>query len=216
MCHMDTNTHHAMSIEAERTEGLVWAHTFIHETFGLQIQGNPDIELTETERFTIEHARQLKTRATQSPLGSAQVFIIVCESILHEAQNALLKLFEEPSPQTYFILVIPTHKGLLPTVRSRLAYMGRIACTPQEVPFATSFLQASVGERLALLQPTLKKKDRAFARAFVNALEHHVHKKGLKNHAQALAEIAYVRNYLPDRSSSLKMLLEHLAVTLPK
>ena len=65
-----------------------------------------------------------------------------------------------------------------------------------------------------MLQPILKDKDRAQARAFVDALEVTIHKKGVKEHEQALSEICLVRTYLRDTSSSLKMLLEHLAIVI--
>jgi len=206
--------HHAVLIEAEHKEGILWAHRYVQEELGLQLHGNPDIETIEYERLTIDDTRQLATRANQSPFGNAQVFILVCESILLEAQNALLKLFEEPPLNTYFVIVIPTRKGLLPTIQSRLSYRGRITSAPTEIPIAEKFLQATIANRLAMLQPILKDKDRSQARALVDALEATLHKKGVTLHAQALAEIYFVRTYLRDTSSSLKMLLEHLAVVL--
>ncbi|HCC05639.1 TPA: hypothetical protein DEP58_05080 [Patescibacteria group bacterium] len=206
--------HHASLIEAERDTGLIWAHTYVEEELHLPLRGNPDIETIERDRYTIEDARNLTARANQSPLGNAQVFIIVCESILLEAQNALLKLFEEPAPHTHFVIILPTRKGLLPTIQSRLSYRGRLLSTPTEIPFAEKFLQTTIADRIAMLQPILKDKDRAQARAFVDALEVTIHKKGVKEHEQALSEICLVRTYLRDTSSSLKMLLEHLAIVI--
>lgn len=211
---MSISLHHALSIEAEAEPGKVWAHSLVRDVLGLTIQGNPDIETIECERYTIAEARQLKIRASQTPLGSAQVFIIICENILREAQNALLKLFEEPSPQTFFIIVMPSVEGLLPTVRSRLSHQGRLTSEPVELAFARKFLTAPVGERILMLQPILKEKNRSRARTIVDALESELHAKGVSEKPDALQQVYFVRNYLADRSSSLKMLLEHLAVTL--
>src|SRR5207249_1485502 len=46
-----------------------------------------------------------------------------------EAQNALLKLIEEPPPRTRFLLVAERLEALVPTVRSRLAaiYFGPVS-----------------------------------------------------------------------------------------
>ena len=206
--------HHALLIEAERETGLAWARTYVEEELHLPLHGNPDIETIERERYTIDDARNLTARANQTPLGSAQVFIIVCESILLEAQNALLKLFEEPAPHTHFVLILPTRKGLLPTILSRLSYRGRLQSTPTEMLLAEKFLQTTVADRISILQPILKDKDRKQARAFIDALEATVHKKGVQKHEQSLSEICFVRTYLRDTSSSLKMLLEHLAVVI--
>jgi len=51
--------------------------------------------------------------------GVRTVLIDGAEAMTIEAQNALLKLIEEPPPQTLFLLVTQTLEALLPTVRSR-------------------------------------------------------------------------------------------------
>ena len=91
--------HHASLIEAERDTGLIWAHTYVEEELHLPLRGNPDIETIERDRYTIEDARNLTARANQSPLGNAQVFIIVCESILLEAQNAVTIIVPWPTSE---------------------------------------------------------------------------------------------------------------------
>lgn len=208
------NHHHASLIESEREAGITWAHAYVEKELKLPLKGNPDVETILRDRYTIEDARLLTVRASQAPLGSAQVFIIVCESILLEAQNALLKLLEEPAPNTHFLLVLPTRKGLLPTVQSRLSYRGRLTSEPTETVFAEKFLQATIANRVAMLQPVLKDKDRAQARALVDAIEALLHKKGVREHARALKEVCFIKTYLRDTSSSLKMLLEHLAIVV--
>jgi hypothetical protein len=54
-------------------------------------------------------------------------------------------------------------------------------------------------------------------RDFLNGLEHELHKRIAKEASarEALEDIAKVRSYVNDRSPSLKMLLEHLAVSIP-
>ena len=53
--------------------------------------------------------------------GSRVVIIDQAETLTVEAQNALLKLIEEPPPNTIFILIASRIERLLPTVRSRCA-----------------------------------------------------------------------------------------------
>jgi DNA polymerase III delta' subunit len=53
------------------------------------------------------------------PSGVRIVLIDDAEQMTVEAQNALLKLIEEPPPQTIFLLVTERLESLLPTVRSR-------------------------------------------------------------------------------------------------
>ena len=129
-----------------------------------------------------------------------------------QAQQALLKLLEEPQQGTTFVLLVP-HGTLLPTVRSRMMRY------PQEVvgeksQSVSKFLKSSQKERSDEIAKLLKDDDGAKERAreFINALEQELHKKKAY---KGLEEIQVVRNYLGDRSASLKMLLEHLAVALP-
>lgn len=67
--------------------------------------------------ISIEQVRQLY-QVTRS--GSALLVIIKdAHSLSSEAQNALLKLLEEPPRQTHFILTVDQEQLLLPTIRSR-------------------------------------------------------------------------------------------------
>jgi DNA polymerase III, delta subunit len=206
--------HHALVIEGDNVTGLQKAKEHVKEILQVRVEGNPDLEIIEKERYTISDARTLKERATQKPLGDTQVFIIVSDHILREAQNALLKLLEEPAQHTYFILVVPSISQLLPTVQSRLSYGGKATRVSEKKDFVSSFLLGNIGERIRMLDPILKSKDRREARKVLDTLESELRIQGVKVHSKSLSEIAFVRQYLSDRSSSLKMLLEHIAIVL--
>ena len=71
-------------------------------------------------------ARLIARRAALTPVeGRRKVFILgeaerlVVQESSQEAANALLKLFEEPPPETYFLLTAADPGRLLPTIRSR-------------------------------------------------------------------------------------------------
>lgn len=51
--------------------------------------------------------------------NSEKIIVIMAHSFRNEAQNCLLKLFEEPPTNIKFLLVAPSKNLLLPTVRSR-------------------------------------------------------------------------------------------------
>jgi DNA polymerase III delta' subunit len=70
----------------------------------------------------IEQIRALQSSLSLSPYGAASArFAVIdeAESLTIEAQNALLKLIEEPPAQTTMVLVATDPEALLPTVRSR-------------------------------------------------------------------------------------------------
>lgn len=56
-----------------------------------------------------------KTKSTSTRL----IVIDYAERMGHQAQNAFLKLLEEPSPNTHFILLTHNASTFLPTIRSR-------------------------------------------------------------------------------------------------
>jgi hypothetical protein len=211
---MKKSPHHALVLEGAGSNAVTWAKEYIKENFNLSSEANPDVQFIVQERFTIDEARTLKERASQSPLGPIQVFVIVSERILREAQNALLKLLEEPALHTHFILIVPSVTGLLSTVRSRVTYGGRLLENLQEETFAKTFAEATIGERIQMLEPLIQSKNRVRARNVMDALEVYLHKQGVLEKRQALREITFVKNYLTDTSSSLKMLLEHIAYTI--
>jgi DNA polymerase-3 subunit delta' len=71
--------------------------------------------------------RLLHRRATMRPvMGRAKVFLVgaadrlVPQASSQEAANAMLKVLEEPPPDTHFILTTSEPAALLPTIRSRL------------------------------------------------------------------------------------------------
>jgi DNA polymerase-3 subunit delta' len=69
----------------------------------------------------VARARAVIQRAFTKPFDARyHVFIFVdAHAMREEAQNALLKLIEEPPPQTSIVLVTPNAEGLLYTIRSR-------------------------------------------------------------------------------------------------
>jgi len=214
--------HHAVVFDGHRDGARDAALLYVREVLDVATNGNPDLVTSHYEQLTVDHARELKERSAQAPLTARQVFVLDIERITREAQNSLLKLFEEPSSTTHFLLVVPSVELLLPTVRSRLAYGGRFLSALEEQSLAESFLAATDPKaRIKLVQKLYTNvKDseklavRIRARAVVDALETTLHARGVQTSAMQLRELVFVRRYLADTSSSLKMLMEHLVYTL--
>ena len=91
--------------------------------------------------------------------------------------------------------------------------------------FTKQFLSSSPAERLALISDIIEAKDKQEALSLVNSLEVELYAKsgfskgfGLGENipTEAFETLQSTRSYLGDRSSSVKILLEHLSVTLPK
>jgi DNA polymerase-3 subunit delta' len=120
-----------------------WSHTYlfygpegvgkraIAESFAGQILASSqlpqsDIQLLDAEplKGSVEFVRQISPLLYQKSIsGIAKVSLIDhAESLTPEAQNALLKILEEPKPDQVIIL-ISTAKTFLPTLLSRLTLL---------------------------------------------------------------------------------------------
>ena len=79
------------------------------------------VEPGETGVIKIEQAREIVDRASYRPFeGRTRVVIFdEADTLVRQAQNALLKTLEEPPPASVFVLVSSRPDALLPTVRSR-------------------------------------------------------------------------------------------------
>ncbi len=143
--------------------------------------------------------RALHRRAQLRPaMGRAKVFVIgeaerlVPQASSPEAANAMLKVLEEPPPDTVFILTAAQADGLLPTIRSRLVHMrvGRLPAgdvvrfltTVPVPPVAEAearrradLATGSIGEALALAGQTadLREAAQALLEAAKDAVARH-------------------------------------------
>ena len=190
--------------------------------FGEAKEGsNPDVHIYEFEKFNIDEARSLTNEASFTSVSGRALFLLSTGSISHDAQQALLKLFEEPQAGTTFVLLTPPGT-LIPTLRSRFIEYPEIFDqeTISSLP-ASKFLKSTYKERSTQVAALLKEEEGAKERVreFLSMLEQVLHKAHTKKPGAelraGLGDIALVRGYLSDRSASLKMLLEHLAATLP-
>ncbi|TAL49114.1 hypothetical protein EPN83_02420 [Patescibacteria group bacterium] len=187
----------------------------MQKEIGITVRGNPDLWVSEHETFGIDDGRILKEIQYLKPAaGERKFFVISFDFITSEAQNALLKVFEEPVGKTHFFLIIPTEEILLPTLRSRLSVIDMREA--REFEDLGKFLTSSPAERLSYIQRIIEEKDKTRAIAFLGSLERYLHKdantKLLVEYAGVFEEIIRARSYLRDRSPSVKMLLDHIAL----
>ncbi len=86
---------------------------------------HPDIKIIEPKDNVIKISaiREAKTWASMSPISSDKKILIIKSARLMnaEAQNAFLKLLEEPDEKTYIFLGIGHKRQILPTVYSRVS-----------------------------------------------------------------------------------------------
>ncbi|MDR1300669.1 MAG: hypothetical protein LBK50_03085 [Candidatus Nomurabacteria bacterium] len=88
--------------------------------------------------------------------------IIDADSIFRspEAQNAFLKIFEEPNENIYLILLTTKAQKLLPTIRSRASLVSVKSTQSLDTTEARKWLDSSIYERLIAIAK-IKKRDEA-------------------------------------------------------
>ncbi|HEY5383179.1 MAG TPA: hypothetical protein VIJ88_01350 [Candidatus Paceibacterota bacterium] len=198
--------------------------------FNFEGDNNPDVVVRSFPKFGIDDSQALRALASFKSTSGRALFVVGTAFITSEAQQALLKLFEEPAPGSIFVLLVP-HGALIATLRSRMMTFPQLAGEPRSLgslapklhTYAGKFLADAYKARSAAVTVLLKDEEDAKERVreLLLDLEAELHgwlqkTNGKKEYVEALEDIAQVRSYVGDRSPSLKMLLEHLAATLPQ
>jgi DNA polymerase III delta prime subunit len=223
--------HHAFVIEAGAEEGIGTAKAWAKRELAMEIQGNPDVVVLQYGLLSVEDARAVFDLATGKPFrGEYKVVIVSASRAYREAQNALLKLFEEPPEGTYLFLVLPSLGSLLPTLRSRVQVLTpKYGLTMSIIPeTAKEFLEAGKERRSAIIKRIAAHREgdavsaREEALAVVNGIETAayaaLHDDGhrISIITPLLSDIATLRGHLHDRSAPVRMILEHLSLVIPK
>ena len=78
-----------------------------------------NLRFFESDELKIDEARKIIDEAYIAEVEN-KIIVISAVKFRDEAQNALLKILEEPPRNTIFFLVAPSITLLLPTIRSRL------------------------------------------------------------------------------------------------
>jgi DNA polymerase III delta prime subunit len=216
--------HHAYIIEGDKTQITPELFVTIETELGIIKQGNPDFFYEEFESFGIDDSRRLQSMQTYRGFsGAKKIFVVSTSSMTHEAQNALLKVFEEPTEGTHFFIITSSTERILPTLLSRVNVIKHSSIESnlenKDVD-VLNFIESSRAGRFLIVKSILDSKDRFIAESFLKDILKYFHKKNNLNKISnsdilVLEDISHAISYIKDRSSSLKLLLEHIALMLP-
>ena len=219
--------HHAYCIEGAGREKVSAFAEKLREVCELE-RGYPDLVALAVPSFGIDDAHFVRALARQKPVaGGKKFFVLGADAVTREAQNALLKTFEEPTPATHFFLLVSSAELLAPTLRSRMevAPIERfgVVVVKKHHEEARAFLAAPTSARLARAEKIAaalkdEKMERGEGAAFIEALQAEVRGEGAfpRERADALEKLLRTASYARDQSSSFKLLLEHLSLVLQK
>lgn len=214
---MDFSTlpkHHAVLVTSEMRTVIaekLWkeleTHSLAHRYFNQTV-------------LDIETAREIISWA-KTPYDKERVGLISFYTSGIPAQNALLKILEEPPELTRFILITSNKESLLPTVLSRLHHHETKSQQPDNLEDAFIFLKTRPSERMKLpfLLELLERKDekdrkdREGVRNFLLLLASALKQNQFES--RYVIKTLEMASYAGDSSASSKSLLEYLAFLLP-
>jgi DNA polymerase III, delta subunit len=167
-------------------------------------------------QLSIDNVRALIQEAYRRPDEAAdkKIIMVATEFVTEEAQQALLKIIEEPPASTIFVFVVPHGYTFLPTLESRFERKGSLSEAVTYNEFA-NFKSTSFKERFAAIELASKQKDTAWQSAIKKGLVQYLRTDAMKLPSDIRSELEYVSRLLLTRGASNKFLLEHLALLLP-
>lgn len=168
----------------------------------------------------IDTARALTSWAN-APYDGKKTALLSFHTITLPAQNALLKIVEEPNENVSFIFITTNKEAIIPTLYSRLQHK-EIDTSNASPDMAVLFLTTPTSERMKLPYITKildardeeDRKERETLRTFIFSLaiiltQHPQY----SSHALTTLEMA---SYAGDPSSSGKAIIEYLTLLLPE
>ena len=215
------NLHHAYFLVGDGEEIFLELRGFLEEKVGVKTLGNPDFWYGKFNTLNIEGARGIAESQErksfkshlEARLPSKKIFIIQTDFITEEAQNSLLKVFEEPTKGTHFFIISP-QDNLLPTLRSRMQVI-----MSKTVFDSSKILNMEIAERLEKVKEITdmikdEEKTKQDAITLLNQIETELHNMDIEKSAKALKICESARASLYDRGAPVKMILENVMLSV--
>ncbi|MFZ2038839.1 MAG: hypothetical protein WAV11_02790 [Minisyncoccia bacterium] len=234
-------SHHAYCLVGDKQTILTELKSELLEKLDFDTTGHPDFSLREYDLLKLHPEgkpnyntilEEIILPAQSFPVQAKnKVIVIMADDIHINAQNSLLKFFEEPTADTKIFLILPTASRLLPTVSSRLV----IIDVNEEIPAfkegaslfnESEFLAGSIADRLKIVGEILSARtDEEISRGDISEFLRQLlklcfqkvkDKKQTKENLSWLTELEKNCRYSEDPSSSFKIILEYIAIILPR
>lgn len=178
------------------------------EESGESLTTSPDFFQYPEPLFGIDEARKLSESALRRAFGLRKIFLLTPEKITLEAQNALLKTFEEPIPSTHFFLCVTDVNSVIPTLRSRMQVLQTERSSGGTE--AEKFLKLSIKDRLNFSKKFAD--DERNLPVFLDEILAYLKKMGAD--LEKIEKVYKARLVSADRGTAPRLILEHLALVL--
>ena len=205
--------HHAYMLLATREAGERYL-TGIFSELGISAIGNPDVRTIEIDVFGVDDARSLSEEAQVKAFGAKKIFVIHASRFTDQAQNALLKTFEEPTPDTHFFIVARDEQMFLPTLLSRMQSV-RLEGNREIEDEAEKFLKMPLAKRILFARKFADEKEERGVGALSQFLDSLLLILKKENVTTSVLDTVYkMRLFADDSSAMSRLIIEHLALVL--
>ncbi len=211
------NLHHAYFLVGDKIKISSNLTVFLRDEVGVKTSGSADFWHGKFHNMTVDQAKDVFSLSQNKDFdGGRKIFIIETDFITEEAQNSMLKFFEEPTEGTHFFIISP-QDNLLPTLKSRVVtiYINNI----DQLDTEDSILDKNLSDRLNVVKKiteAIKDEESTKQEAInlLNSIEQQLYVKGLSSNYEKLALCQTTRASLYDRGAPVKMILENLMINI--
>lgn len=181
------------------------------------------------EKFGVSMVRKIKQRAILKPVYSKQNAIIILEAQLLTlpAQQALLKLLEEPPLHTIIIMTVDKEESLLPTICSRCQIIRLVDIfqnQEKENEGVDKLLKedtVTIGERLELAESVSQNRPEEWVKEYIinarlrmlQAVENN-NMSFLKRISESLVTAQKAYQMLTTTNGNQRLIVEHLLLSI--
>ncbi|QQR82665.1 hypothetical protein IPJ70_00940 [Candidatus Campbellbacteria bacterium] len=215
---MNIFDHHAYRIHGDSDGIRSRVYALVHDA----LSQKESVQVTYIEEsedtLSIDTVRKLHERLRTRVAPTEKRIVLIRFSLgTHEAQNALLKVCEEPGDNTILFLSTPSAYALLPTLHSRTQEIEHVASMQKSSIDIGVFVASPYTERFEMVQPLIEEKNKEQMVRFINDLEEYTLQSlpGAKK-ISFLHTLELVRSYVLERGCSPKLLLDLCAVYMPR
>lgn len=206
---MSRNLHHANLLVGAPEEAESYLRSLC-EVSDIKLANNPDFFAFRMETFGIDEARELKLLSARKAITPKKIFFIAPTRLTLEAQNALLKTFEDPSPNTLFFLAVREDGLIVPTLRSRMQTLRISRDLTFESRDAEVFLSSPIKGRLLFAKSFADEKKNLSV--FLDDLLCLLRKQSEMR--KSLEKVYHIRHSIGDSIIVSRLVLEHLSLVL--
>lgn len=168
---------------------------------------------------SVDEVRTLQERVYLRPRGEKALYLVVFDTLTHQAQNALLKLLEDPPQHAVLVLGVTSPRTLLETIRSRVHVLEDDVHINESEVHPQKLLDASLPQRLMFVESIVERRDVDAACVLIDAtlrlilVRHADNLKVLQDQTRAAVSTS---TYLRMQGAMVKILIESWVLTLPQ